>query len=176
MRKNLLLLCSFFAFFASAAAAEPNPLYEEFSRVKEVKVFVMFPADSGVSKLDAQRFKTAVESALKGRKSIHFNVVSSEAEARLVIDSDIKGFLFSLTDPVDMLVGVGMAAMDAAKADHFASADIRFVIREASGKIRWEEVVHASITDEKFTESEAREQILDRTADVFVRSAFGKKK
>ena len=176
MRKKLLLFCSFFAFFASTAAAEPNPLYEELSRGKEIKVFVKFPGDSGASKLDAQRFKAAVEKALMARKSIRFNVVSTESEARLVIDSDIKGFLFSLTDPLDMLVGVVMAAMDAAKVDHFASAEIRFIVREASGKTRWEEVVHASLTDEKFTEIEAREKILDRAADVFIRSAFGKKK
>ena len=176
MRKNLLLFCSFLTFFASVAAAEPNPLYEEFSRSKEVKVFVKFPVDSGASKLDAERFKTAIENGLKGRKSIHFTAVSSEGDAQLVIESDIKGFMFSLTDPVDMLAGVGMAAMDAAKIDHFASVDARFTVREASGKTRWDDVVHASITDEKFTEIEAREQILDRMADVFVRSAFGKKK
>lgn len=176
MRKNFLLFCSFLTFFASTAAAEPNPLYEEFSRGKEVKVFVKVPADSGTSKLDAERFKTAIENALKGRKSIRFNVVSSEADAKLVIEADIKGFMFSLSDPVDMLVGVGMAAMDAAKIDHFTATDVHFMVQDASGKKRWDDTVHASITDEKFTEAEAREQILDRVADVFVRSAFGKKK
>jgi hypothetical protein len=176
MRKQTLLFCSFLTIFASAASAEPNPLYEEFSRAKEVKVFVRLPMDSGASKLDAEGFKTAIETVLKERKSIHFAKAASEAEAKLIVESDIKGFVFSLTDPVDMLVGVGMAAMDAAKVDHFASVDVHYTVRDASGKTRYDDVVHASITDEKFTEEEARQQILARVSEVFVRTAFGKKK
>ena len=139
-------------------------------------MFVKAPTDSGAAKLDAERFKTAAEAALKERKSIHFALAASEAEAKIIVESDVKGFMFSLTDPVDMLAGVGMAAMDAAKADHFASVDVRFTVRDASGKTRYDDVIHASITDEKFTEAEAREQILARVSEVFVRTAFGKKK
>ena len=176
MRKNLLLFCAFLLCSASVVTADTNPLYEEFSRAKETKVFVKTPEDSGAAKLDGDHFKTAIENALKERKSVHFSIASAEADAQLVVESDVKGFLFSLTDPVDMLAGVGMAAADAAKIDHFAATDIRFTVRDTAGKTRWEEVIHASITDEKFTEAEAREQILGRAADIFVRSAFGKKK
>ena len=176
MRKQTLLFCSFLAISSSQAFAETNPLYEELSRAKEVKVFVKAPTDSGASNLDAEGFKTAAETALKERKSIHFASAASEAEAKIIVESDIKGFMFSLTDPVDMLAGVGMAAMDAAKVDHFASVDVHYTVRDASGKTRFDDVVHASITDEKFTEAEARAQILARVSEVFVRTAFGKKK
>jgi len=176
MRKRTLLFCSFLAFSSVAVSAEPNPLYEELSRAKEVKVFVKVPTDSGASKLDAERFKGAAETALKERKSVRFALAASEAEAKIVVESDIKGFMFSLTDPVDMLAGVGMAAMDAANIAHFASIDVHFIVRDATGKTRYDDVIHASITDEKFTEIEAREQILARVSEVFVRTAFGKKK
>ena len=176
MKKQTLLFCSFLALSASVVSAEPNSLYEELSRAKEVKVFVKAATDSGAAKLDAERFKTATENALKERKSIHFAPAASEAEAKIVVEADVKGFMFSLTDPMDVLAGVGMAAMDAAKIDHFASVDVHYTVRDASGKVRYDDVVHASLTDEKFTEAEARERILARVSEIFVRSAFGKKK
>ena len=175
MNIRLLLLCLVSIFSASLAVAEPNPLYEKLSRVKEVAVFIKTPSDSGASKLDAERFRASLEKALKERKSIHFVPATSESDARVVVEADIKGFMFSETDPVDMLAGVGMAAMDAAKIDHFASVDVHMTVKEA-GSAAWDDTVHASITDETMTETESRDRILDRASEVFVRSAFGKNK
>jgi hypothetical protein len=175
MKKQALLLSAFLALSASFAAAEPNPLYEELSRAKEVKVAVKLPTDSGATNLNFESFKKAVETALQERKSIHFTTVMSEAEAKLVVETDMKGFTFSLTDPLDMLAGAAMAAMDAAKVEHFASAEVRFIVREGE-KVRYDQILRASITDPAFTEEEARERILERAAEQFVQKAFGKKK
>ncbi len=176
MKKHILLFSAFCLLFAPLASAEPNPLYEQLSRAKEVKISVKTPSDSAASKLDVAGFKKAIEDALKARKSIRFAPVATEAEAQFVVEADIKGFTFSLTDPVDMLAGVGMAAMDAAKVDHFASTDVRFTVKEISGKVRWDDVVHASLTEATMTEEEARVKILDRAATMFMREAFGKNK
>ncbi len=176
MKKPALLLAVFLAFSASLASADPNPLYEELSRAKDVKIFVKTPVDSGATLLDKEGFKKAVEEALKARKSIRFQPVATEAEAKFVIEIDLKGFGFSLTDPVDMLVGVGMAVVDAAKIAHFASSDVQFTVKDRAGKTRWDGIVHASITDEKMTEEESRQKMPARSAEMFMRAAFGKRK
>jgi len=177
MKKQLLVFALLVSMAAAPVwAAEKNPLYEQLSRQREVKICVAPPVDNGATNLDPEVFRKAVEEALKNRKSIHFTVVASEAEAQFVVETGIKGFVFSLTDPVDMLAGVGMAAMDAAKIDHFASIDAEMAVREASGPVRWKDTIHASLTEETMSEAEARERIPARCAEVFVRTAFGKNK
>jgi hypothetical protein len=174
MKKLLLLLSVAVPFFATPALAL-NPLYEEFSRVKEVAVYVATPTDNGATKLDTQAFHKALEDTLKARKSIRFAPVAFEQEAKLVVEADFKGFVFSETDPVDMLVGVGAVAADAAIQDHFASTEVVMTVREPSGKVRWTDTVRASITDHSISEADARVKILERAAELFVRAAFGKK-
>ena len=177
MIKRALFLPLFLAVLTlPAQASESNPLYEQLSRAKEVKVYVAVPTDPSGTKLDTEAFRKAIEQALRDRKSIHFAPVASESEAILVVDSELKGFGFSLTDPVDMLAGVGMAAMDAAKVEHFASVDAKMTVREPSGAVKWTDTIHASITDPAITETESREKILPRAAEYFVRTAFGKRK
>ena len=150
-------------------------LYEQLSRAGEVKVVVAQPTDVGTSQLDLAAFKKSLEAALQKRKSIHFVIAESDAGAKLRVETEVRGFQFSLTDPVDMLIGVGGAALDAAKNEHFASIDAQMTVKDASGAVRWSRLVHASITDEKMSETEARGRILDRAAAVFVKEAFGKK-
>lgn len=161
-----------------ALAQDPRgALYEELARAKEVKVYVAPPADpSGKTGLDPVLFQKRIEEALKARKSIHFSTVSSEAEAQFKVETEIEGFSFSEKDPVDMLIGVGGTAMDAIKEDHFAAMDIKMTVREVSGSERWSGKIHASVTDERMTEAESRQRILDRAAEMFVREAFGKPK
>lgn len=177
MTKHLSALILTICLIASPVlAAEKNPLYEKLSRGKEVKIHVAVPTDSGASKLDPEAFRKAVEDALRNRKSIRFAPVASEAEAQYVVETDIKGFTYSETDPVDMLAGVGMAAMDAAKQDKFAAVDALMTVRQVSGAVEWKDTVHASLTQETMSEPEARERIPARAAEVFVRGAFGKTK
>jgi hypothetical protein len=178
MKKHLpLVLALASVFFAFPVQAEPNPLYQELSRGGEVKVYVAPVTDPQGTKLDVTALHQAFEDALKNRKSIRFAIVPTESEAKLVIEPVIKGFVFSETDPVDMLVGVAAIAMDAATIEHFASTEVTVTVREQNGgRVRWNDTVRASITDAAMSEAEAREKILFRAADLFVRSAFGKKK
>ncbi len=179
-RTSLLIMISIFALSVSAGFvwAETHSLYEKYSRASEVKIFIGQPKEVAISgKIDTTALKKALEKALSERKSIHFKIVESATEAVISIEVDLQGYYFSEHDPVDMLIGVGMAAMDAAKQDHFVrlEADCR-VLDAKGGQVLWKDRLTASITDEKMTEDEAKLMILDRTADVFIRSAFGKKK
>lgn len=180
-RTSSLVIISIAAFCVSSAlawAGTADSLYEKYSRAAEVKVFIAQPREVAVSgKIDTAALKKALEKALSERKSIHFKVVESAAEATLTIEADLQGYYFSEQDPVDMLVGVGMAAMDAAKQDHFVRVEADFRVLDAKGgQVLWKDRLIASITDEKMSEDEAKLMILDRAAEVFVRSAFGKKK
>ncbi len=179
--KPTLAIISIIAIFACVSlswAGTADSLYEKYSRAAEVKVFVVQPKEVAISgKIDTAVLKKALEKALSERKSIHFEITQNAAEAALSIEADLQGYYFSEHDPVDMLVGVGMAAMDAAKQDHFVRLEADYRVLDAKGgQVLWKDRLIASITDEKMTEDEAKVMILDRAADVFVRSAFGKKK
>jgi hypothetical protein len=175
---NSLLLLAFCALTAATAAAEGASLYESLSRKSEVKIFVSEPKDISEKKaLEPSMVKQAVEKALEGRKSIRFKVVPSEAEAELAVDAELKGFLFSETDPIDMLVGVGAAAMDAATQDHYGATEALFTVRDAKNtKVLWKGEVRGSVTDHTMTEPESRQKVSEKLAEQLMREAFGKKK
>ena len=176
---RLLILSIFLGLqsVSAPAAQDSNPLYEELSRAGEVKVFVALPTDpSEKTGLDLDQFKKALEEELRGRKSIRFSPVASEAESKLVVETQVAGFQFSEHDPIDMLIGAGAAAMDAAKDEHFASLEADFTVREPDGRMRWKDRVRATITDAAITEAESRERILPRVSQGFVKEAFGKKR
>ena len=168
-----LILSIFLGLQTPAWAADS--LYQELTHTKDVSVFVEPPTDPSQTKLDTESFRKQIERALHERKSIHFVPAASGADSRLVVQAEIKGFTFSETDPVDMLVGAAAIALDAAKVEHFASIEADFTVREA-GRVRWSDRVRATITDEKMTEPESRTRILERAAHVFVTQAFRKKK
>jgi hypothetical protein len=178
MKKQALFAAVFLSLLTAVPAhSDTNPLYESLSRKKEVKVYVAAPVDpESKLGLDVEVYRESLRKALSGRKSIKFATVDSPAGADILVESEFKGFVFSETDPIDMLVGVGAAAMDAAKQDHYASTEVRMTVKDGSGAQRWKDTVRASITDATMTEAESRVRILDRAAELFVREAFGKKK
>src|SRR5262245_23315070 len=106
-RRFLLVLALLLGFCAPSRA---GALYDELSRAKEVKVWAAPFTDPSQTKLDLEKMRADLGTALKERKSIHFNVLDAETGAKLTIETELKGYTFSLTDPVDMLVGVGAAA------------------------------------------------------------------
>ena len=160
------------------AATDGVSLYETLSRRPEVKVYVALPTDVSERKvLDADVLKRVIEKALQGRKSIHFKVVTEESQAELALDTEVKGFLFTENDPVDMLIGVGVAAMDAAVQDHYAAADALFTVRDTkAGKVLWKDEVRATVTHHTMTEIESYRRVSENLAEQLMRKAFGKKK
>ena len=178
MRRSLGLFLFSILLSGGTGDAGTDSLYETYSRRAEVKVFVSIPTDTSDKKaLDPAVLKAALEKSFSERKSIHFHPVPSEADADLALDAETQGFIFSESDPVDMLIGVEAAAMDAATVDHFAAADVLFTVREAKGqKVLWKEKLHASVTDHTMTEAESKDKIAGRLGEVLMREAFGKKK
>ena len=178
LRKPLLIV--FVALLAGACAAQAasSSLFEDFSRQKDLRIYVAEPsAASGQIALDPALVKSSIEKALEKRKSVNFRVVPSEAEAEWVIQSELKAFVFSLTDPMDMLIGVTGAAIDAAVQDHFATTEAVFAVRKANAKqAAWSDKLKASVTHHTMTEEESKLKVSEKLAEMLMRSAFGKKK
>jgi hypothetical protein len=153
-----------------------DSLYDEMSRRKEVPIFVAMPTDAGATKLDMALLKTKIEETLRNRKSIHFLPVEDASKALLTVDVQTDGYVFSLEDPIDMLVGAGAVAMDAAKKDPYGSMEATFTVMSAGGEVRFKDKLRGSVTEEKMTEAESPGKVFEKISEVFVRNAFGKKK
>ena len=180
MRNRLpVFFALFFVLFSVIPAfAEVNPLYERLSRRPEVKVFVAPPTDISEKKaLDPAAVKSALEKAFTERKSIHFKVVPTAEEAEYALDTEVKGFMFTEIDPVDMLVGVGAAALDAATQDHYGATEATFTLRDTKAdKTIWKDTLRASVTEHTMTEAESHGRVAEKLGEMLMRTTFGKKK
>ena len=175
MIKKSLIFLSFAIFLtAGLAMAGPVSLYESLSRKGIVKVFVADLTDATAApKADLPDLKKKIEEGLKNRKSIRFELVSKE-DADILLEGSVTEFLWTDSDPVDMITGWAAAAIDAAKKDHYARLMVDFVIRDAKGPVLWQDKVRATLTDPAMTEAESLPRINDRMVEAFMRQALAK--
>ena len=162
----------------SAEAAPPQSLYPELSKKKEVRVFLVpFTDISASKKVDLKDLEVKLAEALQARKSIRFVPVADSSQADILIQAEVKDFYWSDHDPVDMLAGVGMAAMDAAVVEHYAHMNANFTVQDAkTKKMLWKDTVIATLTNKTMTEAESLPLINEDMAKVFVRQCFAKKR
>ncbi len=176
MRKPLLLSLFFsFVFFTSASAGS---LYNTYNGKGTVKVHVSKPTDSTTDKkADLAGIKAEIEKKLKDRKSITFQTVDSKEDAGIAIDADIKEFFWSNHDPVDMIVGIGAAAMDAAVQENYSRMQAVFTVTDVrTKKVIWQEKVMATITSKTMTEKDSVPMMSEDVAKAFVKRAFAKQR
>ncbi len=174
---KILPLSLFLIFSASALfAAEATSLYNDWSRKGQVKIHVSEFKPVEGKKADAAGLKTELENALTNRKSIRFMVVPNKADADLVVGGEILDFYWTDHDPVDMLMGVGSAAYDAATIENYARMDARLEVSDKNGRKLWEDKLGATITSKTLTEAESPAKINEDMGGVFVSAAFGKKR
>ena len=165
------------AFTVGAVSATPTSLFPLFGG-KTVKVYVADVKDStDTHEVDALSVKTKLQEALKGRKSIHFEVVEKPQDAAISIEAELKGSLWTDHDPVDMLMGAGMAAMDAATIEDFASVEADIAVSDArTNKILWQDRVRASITKKPMSRGESISLVSGSLAKEFIKECFSKKR
>lgn len=163
--------------FSVTAPAFSASLYETYSRKGTVKVFVDMPVDKTEKKVKTIELKTAFEKALKERKSVRFELVSSREAADLVIETDVVEFYWTNHDPVDMIMGVGGTAMDIARVECYARMTAAIRVKEAkSGRTEWSDKLKATITKADMSEAQSLDLIGDDMAKVLMKEAFGKKR
>lgn len=161
---------------AWAVSASKNSLYADLSRAGTVAIHVAEPVDkSKEPKADLPGLKAALEKALTERKSVRFAVQPVETGARLRVNAEVTETIWLKDDPIDMLMGVGGTAMDAAVVEHYARMQAVFTVTDVkSGRALWSEDLKATITSNDVTEANFKQKINERMAEVFVIAAFGK--
>jgi hypothetical protein len=162
--------------FSYALAGTDGNLYSRFYRSSSVKVFVDTPVNSTDNKiLDNEKLREYIQEIFAGRKSISFKVVNSEKEADIVVRCEVIECSWSETDPVDMLIGVGPAVMDAATNEPYSLMLANVTINDAKrNQTIWTKRVKASVTKQDMDDKEGVILAGKKLAKTLMRDAFGK--
>ena len=165
-------------FLANTGFCQSESLYPLFSKKPSVRVAVALPTDVSEQKsVNAGDVKKELESALAARKSIRFQTLPDPEGADLTIDAQITEYYWTDHDPVDMLMGVGATAMDAARAENYARLQAVFTVRDAkTKKTLWNDKLMATMTGGDLTKENGPAMIAKEMAQVFIRNCFGKKR
>src|SRR3989338_4243795 len=177
-RSFIFLIFIFTAFFISTLShAQPASLYRLFNE-KVVKVYVAPIKDlSSGHDVEPALVESKLKEALKNRKSIHFVIVEQKEQAQLAIAIELKGFMWTDHDPVDMIMGLGAAALDAAKVEDYASLEADFTVSDVlKDKILWQERVRASVTKKPMPKPDSLPLVAEGLAKSFLKSCFSKKR
>lgn len=145
---------------------------------KTVKVFITDVKDSTPGhELDLALVKSKLEAALKERKSITFRPVSSADEADLTIGIELVSFSWTDHDPIDMIVGIGGTAMDAAVVEDYASMQADVTVHDdRSKKPLWQKRMFATVTKKPMSKTDSVPLVTDSFVKAFIKDCFSKKR
>ena len=178
MKLRIVLFVAFlsFAVFSNAHALETN-LFSRYSG-KTVKVFVADIQDATATReLDLALVKARIEAGLAGRKSITFKVVPTAETADITMETKIISYGWSDHDPIDMLVGVGGTAMDAARIEDYASMQADVTVSDVrSKKPLWKKRLFATITKKPMSKTESLPLVTDNFVKAFIKDCFSKRR
>ncbi len=165
-------------FLTHTGFCQSESLYPLFNKKSLVRVVVALPTDVSEQKaVSGVEFKKELENALAARKSIRFQAVQAPDEADLTIDSKITEYYWTDHDPVDMLMGVGATAMDAARVENYARLQAIFVVTDVrTQRVIWTDKLMATMTGSGLTKEDGPVRISQEMAQVFIRTCFGKKR
>lgn len=162
---------------SSAHALQEKSLYDRF-KGKSVKVYVAPVEDATAEKVvSTDLLKTQLEAALKARRSISFALVPTPEEADITISASISEYLWTDSDPIDMLIGIGGTAMDAAVTEDYARLQANFTVTNVkSSRPLWKERVMATVTKKPMSQTDSIPLVAEGLAQQFVQTAFAKTK
>jgi hypothetical protein len=169
----VLILALMFCVPAYAGQTERHPnkrslMYKLSKYGPPVKVFVADVKDSaGNSGTVRSLLKTNIEKMLPARKNMTFEVVASRTEADVILDSDIVEYLWTDSDPIDSISGIGPILMDAAMKENYGRLQAVFTMTDVkTGKEIWEKKIQATITGNHITPENAAELLSARMMKV----------
>jgi hypothetical protein len=171
MRRPLVLLACLF--LASTALAANADLYGRFQG-KSAKTYLEVK-DSTHGKVSPEELRAKLLKGLEERKSIRFQGSETPEGADLRITAEVLDYHWTDHDPIDMLVGVGGTAMDAAVIEDFARITVDVTVCDSAGKQCWRDKLSASVTKKPMSQAESVPLVTDKFVKVFVRELFGKK-
>ena len=169
---SLLIAHSAYAYDAGTS------LYSTYSKKSSVKTWVMDPEDGTLKKeVMSSQLKAEIEKALQERKSVHFLKAGDKTGADISIQVKVSELWWTDQDPVDMIVGVGGVAMDAAvREDYVRMTAFVDVLDAKTERSIWQDKVMATITKKDMPQTKAFELINAEFAKEFVQECFGKRR
>lgn len=157
------------------AAAETVDTSRWLEKGDPVKVCVSgVTNESGQAQIAADDFKKALESSLRNRRSMKFEIVSDPASSDFQIAAVIKKYAYSKTDPVNSAAGPSALILDAVTTENYAELGVDFTVTSTkSGKVVWKDNVFDCV-EHTMTPAESIPMVYDKAARRFLWKAFGK--
>ena len=178
MKKTILAICiSCMVLIAHNGECRPQDnLYKMFSKKDQVKVFVHDAKDaSHAQKVDLGELKREIEDALTSRRSINFEMVSNKEDADILIDCNVKEFVWMKEDPMDDVHGIEAIVLDAVITCNYARLQAIFTVKDGpSGKVLWKRTIKATLTEKDMDEAKSMPMANERVIKVFMRKCFAK--
>lgn len=178
MVKKVLLASFIVALTAyQAAAAASVDIKQWTDGNKPVKVYVSAVTnESGQAQILPEDFKKVLESSIRNRKSVKFDIVTDPLAGDFKIAAVIKKYSYSDTDPINSVVGPSAIILDAATTENYAEMGVDFTVTSAkNGNVVWKDNVFDYV-ERTMTPAESIPLVYDKVARRFLWKAFGKGK
>jgi len=151
-------------------------LYNRLSKKDAVKVHVLEVTDSsGKATADLKALKEELETALVTRLTLNFGLVPEKEDSDIIIGCDVKEFVWSDSDPIDMVGGIVPLAWDLVNDDNYGRMQAVFIVMDGKNNRRlWKGKLRATITHDTMTESDSVQMLNERLVKVFMMKCFSK--
>ncbi|MEI6862909.1 MAG: hypothetical protein WCK38_00705 [Candidatus Omnitrophota bacterium] len=178
MVKRAIFLC-FIAILAAwqAVYAETIDISRYLDKGNPVKIYISgVTNESGQDQVSADAFKKVLESSIRNRRSVKFEIVNDPASSNFQITAAIKKYSYSKTDPINSVAGPSALLLDAATTENYAELGVDFIVTSTgNGNIVWKGNVFDYV-EHMMTPGESVPMVYDKTARRFLWQAFGKGK
>ena len=178
MARKALFICFIITLAAwTAASAATVDISRWIEKREAIKIYISgVTNESGQSQINADNFKKVLESSIRNRRSVKFEVVTDPLISNFQISAVIKKYSYSKTDPINSFTGVPALALDALTTENYAEMSADFTITSTkTGNIVWKDNVF-DFVEHMMTPEESTSMVYDKTARKFLWKAFGKGK
>ena len=130
----------------------------------------------GCDAIKSEDLAGAFKKRLLERRTIKFNVVEASEEADLAVSLNVKNFVYSEKDPVDIVQPIGLL-VDLAAVQNYARLEFEVSVSDpAKNKLLWKKSLKATLTKSDMPYEKSIPLITDRAAYVFIKECFGRPK
>lgn len=178
MVKKVLFVC-FVVMLATwqASGSETVDISRYLEKGDPVKVYISgVTNESGHDQISADGFKRVLESSIRNRRSVRFEIASDPASSDFQITAVIKKYSYSKTDPINSVVGPSALLLDAVTTENYAEMGVDFTVTSTkNGKVAWKDTAFDYV-ERMMTPAESIPIVYDKVARKFLWKAFGKGK
>jgi hypothetical protein len=142
-----------------------------------VKVYISDVRNSsGQQQVSADAFKKVLESSIKNRRSVKFQIVDNAASSDFQIAAVINKYNYSKADSVNSVAGPSALILDAVTTENYAEIGVDFTVtRTKDGAVAWKDNV-LDYVEHTMTPEESIPLVYDKVSRRFLWKAFGKAK